>query len=80
MHMYVQTSLLYTVLLLHMYADSMVAEVLEAVHHLDATYAAFYTAMMSEAEMESNTYVCDLPFVHNIMYLAYKINMTLYKH
>ena len=31
----------------------MVAEVLEAVHHLDTAYAAFYTAMTTEAVTDS---------------------------
>ena len=30
----------------------MVSEVLEAVHHLDTSYAAFYTAMTSERNMD----------------------------
>ena len=60
-----------------MHADSMVAEVLEAVHHLDATYAAFYTAMMSEAELESNTYVCELQSCIRIMYLAHNYTYRL---
>ena len=33
--------------------DAMVAEVLEAVHHLDAAYAAFYTGMVTEALQDS---------------------------
>ncbi|CAI8015484.1 hypothetical protein GBAR_LOCUS9587, partial [Geodia barretti] len=33
--------------------DAMVAEVLEAVHHLDTAYAAFYTAMTTEAVTDS---------------------------
>ena len=33
--------------------DAMIYEVLEAVHHLDTSYAAFYTAMTTNGNMES---------------------------
>ena len=35
----------------------MIAEVLEGVHHLDTAYAAFYTAMTSENDRVSNSFV-----------------------
>ena len=47
-------------------SDAMISEILDAVHYLDTSYAAFYTAMTTKQDMDSaavryelkNTLVC----------------------
>ena len=43
-------------------SDAMVAEVMEAVHHLDASFTAFYTAMTTEEDIESIAYVSTVQY------------------
>ena len=38
-------------------SDALVAEVLEAVHHLDTSYAAFYTGMTTHKAVDNNVFV-----------------------